>query len=95
MKVIGPGIDSWVEQPNDVPFEWIHRGDVRALEPITRNARQRKVIDRRTAAVFPAHNVIDLVGKAGILFSDQAIFASATGTPRDGGAKCRANVTGH
>jgi hypothetical protein len=37
--------------------------------------------------MFSANDMIDLVGEAGVLFVDEAIFATASGTARNSGAK--------
>ena len=45
--------------------------------------------------MFQTDDVIDLVREASVVFADEAVFATASSSARNGGAKCLANVTGH
>jgi len=70
-----------MEQPNYGASGRTHRRDVSSLESIARDARKCKVIGSRVATVFPAHDMIELVGETGVFVVDEAVFASASGAP--------------
>jgi hypothetical protein len=45
--------------------------------------------------MFPAHDVIDLMRKSGVLLLDEAVFVAVTRAPGYFGTKFAADITGH
>ena len=73
----------------------IHRGYVSPFVAIAQRAGICQVAGAGKAAMFPAHDVIDLMRKSGVLLMDEAVFVAVTRAPGYFGTKFAADITGH
>jgi hypothetical protein len=62
-EVLGPTIDSWIEEWHDLFRFRVYRSDVRAFEAIALNASQSQVFKDSLAAVLDRNDVIGLMRK--------------------------------
>ncbi len=67
-KVILPAMNARMEEPNRFSGSGMECRHVRAFVPVAKDAAIRKIVQLRETTVFPADNVIDLVGETGPAF---------------------------
>ena len=79
--MVRPAVAAGVKEPNGLSRMWIDRSHVAPLVSIADYASVRQVVGGGCAAVLAADDVVDLVREAGIIFTDEAVLASPTGTP--------------
>ena len=84
--MIEPPILTRIEQPHDATGMGIEGSDIRALVPITEQARKSQILYCGRPAVFAADDMVDLVQKPCILLVDETILTS----PVRSGSHCRA-----
>ena len=78
-KMLGPQIDSWVEESHKLAGYSRHRRNVAALVAIADGTGISEIHRFRCAGMFQADYVVDLATEERVIFVDQAILAE---TPR-------------
>lgn len=78
-EVILPAMNAGMEKPNRVSCSGMERRHVRAFVPVAKYAAIRKIIELRETTVFPADDVINLVGETGPIFRIEAVLTTKLG----------------
>jgi hypothetical protein len=69
VKMIGPSLGSWIEQPRHFAGDNVDRCDIGALESIAVEARKGEIRQDSLSSMFFRYKVIRFVRKEGLGFS--------------------------
>ena len=93
--MIGPAVTPRVKAPDSLSGTGINRGNVAPLVPIAQNASVRQVVQGGGASVLAADDMVDLMRETGVIFMDEAVFATVVCAVGDFGSQSLADFTGH
>lgn len=93
--MIRPAVTAGIKEPNSFSRARVDRSNVTPLVPIADHTGIRQVVRGGGTAVLATDDVVDLVREAGLLFMDEAVFATVVRAPRYVGSEFLADITGH
>jgi hypothetical protein len=94
-EVIRPLIAARVKERDEVAGCRIHGGNIRSLALITKHAGKGQIIQGGRSAMFLANNVVNLMRKTGVVFGNQAVFATMICAAGNRGPPLPGDSTGH
>ena len=91
--MLSPFLQAWVEQRNKLAGLRVDGSNVTALPGIAAQASKSEVLEYGHSFMLPGNDVVYLVGRVGIIFVQQAIFASISSALRNEAAKFFRNIS--
>ena len=74
--MLGPTIESWMKERNDLMVERIYRGKIGPFDVVTVPAGEGEVVGDSRASVLGGNDMIGFVRKDSIIFVQEAILAT-------------------